>query len=525
MSKLGFEERKFRGVFLAMALGGVWSCQQAPSRAESARLLYEDKCALCHGMNGDGQGDAAYLLQPKPRKFRAGQFRLVSTQNLVPTRQDIFDTITNGMPGTGMPSWAHLPEDQRWVLSDYVMELNRAGWYELAIQEMASSDAEAQAYADRMTHPGELVTVPPEPPVTEDGLEEGREYYVLACAKCHGENGEGMRDPTWQTSEGYPTWARNLREGVFKGGREGSELFVRFATGLPGTPMPSQTFNEEQTWRIVQYVQTFSDPQAQERAQIRTVEIRVPGVERLPSGPEDVAWENVSEVRVPLMPLWWRENYVQAVRVKAVHAGARLALRIEWDDPTSDTGGIRQNHFTDGVAVELAAGDSPPLFAMGATGQPVNIWHWKALWTEDQSTFQDVGTVFPRVDHDGYYGSEQGWGAAPFDDPTYRPAAELDNFVASPERGTEAEDANAAGLGTLTAQSFPQQNVHAVSERTDGGWRVQFDRDMNASGDNDVLLAPGRPISVAFAVWDGSVGDRNGQKTASIWNPLVVQQP
>ena len=40
---------------------------------------YEKECSACHGKDGNGEGEAAYLLYPRPRDFTSGQFRLVST--------------------------------------------------------------------------------------------------------------------------------------------------------------------------------------------------------------------------------------------------------------------------------------------------------------------------------------------------------------------------------------------------------------------------------------------------------------
>jgi DMSO reductase family type II enzyme heme b subunit len=54
-------------------------------------------------------------------------------------------------------------------------------------------------------------------------------------------------------------------------------------------------------------------------------------------------------------------------------------------------------------------------------------------------------------------------------------------------------------------------------------WRVQFVRDLGATNRNDVPLGVGEKVSVAFAIWDGSVADRNGQKTVSIWNTLRLE--
>ncbi|MFQ5741660.1 MAG: ethylbenzene dehydrogenase-related protein [Acidobacteriota bacterium] len=507
---------------VAAGLIGWWVWQSSRPMPSRDQVLYDKHCAVCHGLSGDGKGDAAYLLQPKPRNFRAGRFRLVSSVNLQPTREDLFETITQGMPGTPMPSWAHLPESDRWTLADYVLKLNRDGWYERGL-ELGYSQQEAESYAEEMIDPGDPIAIPPEPPVTPAGVRQGRRHYLTACANCHERNGEGRRDPTWRTSEGFPTWSRNLREGVFKSGRDGKQLYIMFSTGLPGTPMPSQTLTGEQIWRVVQYVQSLSDPAAQELAEIRTKQLVAKRIEALPAAPDDSAWDDVPEVRIPLMALWWHEGFIDAVRVKAVHDGQRLAFRLEWADSTGDVQGVRQTTFPDGAAVQLTADSSPPLFAMGATGEPVNLWHWKALWSEDRQQFQDVATAFPQMAVDGYYGEQKGWRSGPLEDTTFLPAQAAHNLIASPRRPGVVEDANAAGLGTVTSQSPDDQNVEGVSRWQTGVWRLQLSRALQATGGKDVQLQPGGQGSVAFAVWNGSAGDRNGQKSVSIWNTLILE--
>jgi mono/diheme cytochrome c family protein len=509
-------------VLVVVGLIGWWAWRTRQPETPRAQVLYEKHCAVCHGLQGDGQGEATYLLQPKPRNFGAGKYRLVSSENLQPTHEDLFRTISNGMPGTPMPSWAHLPESDRRALSDYVLQLNRAGWYERGI-ELGYSRAEAENYAAEMTDPGEPIAIPPEPELQAQGLREGRRYYLIACANCHGQNGEGRQDPTWRTAEGFPTRSRSLREGVFKGGREGEQLYLRFFTGLPGTPMPSGTLAGEKVWRVVQYIQSLSDPVAQERAQVHVAEVVAARVQAVPGEPKAAEWEAVPSTRIALMPLWWHEGYIDAVRVKAAHDGQRLAFLLEWDDATRDIEGVRQQSFPDGAAVQLTASAEPPLFAMGAAGEPVNIWHWKALWSEDQTAFQDIDTAFPGMVADAYYGAEKGWQAEPLQDPTYRPAAAFHNPVASSERKVAVEDANAVGFGTLTSQASGRQNLQGTAHWEEGVWRLQLVRELNSPDSEDVSLRPGETVSVGFAFWDGSAGDRNGQKSVSIWNTLILE--
>ena len=94
-------------ILVAAGLMGwwFWTARAPAGDALQGQVLYERNCAVCHGLDGNGKGEAAYLLQPKPRNFHAGEFRLVSSQNRQPTREDVFRVVTNGMPGTPMPSW------------------------------------------------------------------------------------------------------------------------------------------------------------------------------------------------------------------------------------------------------------------------------------------------------------------------------------------------------------------------------------------------------------------------------------
>lgn len=518
-----------RGVWIGLTLitgglvvWGVWRMATPPDPAQHTRQLYERDCAACHGVRGDGRGEAAYLLQPKPRNFRAGRFRLVSSEELQPTREDLFRVITRGMPGTAMPPWGHLDEADRWALAEYVLHLSREGWLQLAMSRGETRE-EAEKYAQEMTRPGKPIPIPPEPAVTPEGLEVGRQYYLEACARCHGDEGEGYRDPHWRTHEGYPTWARNLKRGVFKGGREGEQLYLRFFTGLPGTPMPSGFLEPDQVWRVVQFIQSLSDPEDQERATPRVLEIKARRVAEIPPGPGHPGWQEVPAQEVVLMPLWWREETVEEVRVRVVHDGRHIVFHLEWEDPTRDAGGVRTDGFSDASAVQMTADPSPPLFAMGAPGKTVHIWHWRALWDEDLKAFRDVESVFPAMAADGYFGASAGWEAGPLDDPVFIPARELDNPVARP-RETSTEKAVADGFGTYTALPPGGQDLEASSEWRDGVWRLTLRRALDAAVRGEVALRPPQTLSVAFAVWDGSAGDLNGQKSVSIWNTLLVEE-
>lgn len=93
----------------------------APLKApklSSAPALYEAQCAGCHGRTGHGDGLlATAAMEPPPANFH----------ELARQRQrsvfGLYNVITLGVNGTAMPSYAQLPEDERWALAFYVSQL------------------------------------------------------------------------------------------------------------------------------------------------------------------------------------------------------------------------------------------------------------------------------------------------------------------------------------------------------------------------------------------------------------------
>ena len=78
--------------------------QQAGDPAQG-KVIYEKKCALCHGEKGDGNGPSASLLDPRPRDFTKGKYKIrTSASGRLPTDADLFRIISEGMPGTSMPA-------------------------------------------------------------------------------------------------------------------------------------------------------------------------------------------------------------------------------------------------------------------------------------------------------------------------------------------------------------------------------------------------------------------------------------
>lgn len=72
-----------------------------PDAISAGLTLFQNNCAQCHGADGNGRG----------RRPPVHSVRIAGT-----TDGDLFWLLRNGQPFRGMPSWAKLPEDQRWQL-------------------------------------------------------------------------------------------------------------------------------------------------------------------------------------------------------------------------------------------------------------------------------------------------------------------------------------------------------------------------------------------------------------------------
>ncbi len=104
--------------------------------------LYREHCAHCHGITGDGAGPTASVLNPYPRDFRLGKFKFKSTPlRRPPTDHDLTTILKNGIPGTAMPSFRTLPDDELQSLVEYVKYLTIRGQFEhFMIEQIASLD-------------------------------------------------------------------------------------------------------------------------------------------------------------------------------------------------------------------------------------------------------------------------------------------------------------------------------------------------------------------------------------------------
>lgn len=492
-----------------------------PDQQQLARglQLYAANCAICHGEQGLGDGTAAYLLYPKPRNFSDGQFRITSTKTGLPSDADILQVLRRGMPGSAMPSWAHLPAADLDALVVAVRELAIRG---KAQQLMATSKSMKPDRATKLAHSlldsGAVMPLPPALDPGDVDLKRGLELYNANCAACHDVDGRGRNKRDLTDNLGRPIFARDFTAGIFKGGADSESLARRIVRGMPGSPMPAAAeMPGRDLWSLVAYMQTFIKPGAQERVEQIHRTLAAARVDTaLNNDPQAAVWSNAQSTFIPLMPLWWRDDRIEGVNVAALHDGKQLAIRLSWDDATINELAAVTESFTDGAAIQLGADENPPLFAMGAIGAPVQISYWKASRQRDSSNKELAEDVeYPNAAHPD------------MSSPDYETATQARNIVATTHPASPTESLSATGFGTLTARlGASPQSGQGGARRTETGWSVVFLQELTNDAQSEagiVALKPGTAISIAFGAWDGAAGDRNGQKSVSIWHRLQLE--
>lgn len=214
--------------------------------SENAKGDYRRYCAGCHGDYGDGAGENAVWLDPKPRDFTIAAFKCRSTlTGTLPTDEDLFNTLARGLDNSNMPQWSTFTKQQRADLVAYIKIFSPRWEKEKA---------------------GTPITIPAEPAVTIESIAHGRALFAkLECWKCHGTHGEGdgPSAPTLTDSKDQPIRPYNFAAGGndsrFKCGSTNQDIYKIFMTGVDGTPMPSfaDVIQPNDAWDLVHFLRTL----------------------------------------------------------------------------------------------------------------------------------------------------------------------------------------------------------------------------------------------------------------------------
>ena len=222
-----------------------------PELLTHGKSIYLQNCAACHGVKGDGKGDAAAFLLPKPRNFVQANYRLRSTpMGRLPTDIDLFRSVSLGLPGTPMPPWeVNLNESERWAVVEYIKSF---------------SPRFANTNEDRQT----TVALGTPPARNETAIAQGKALFTqYACITCHGESGQGNGTSAAGLVDDNQLHInpRNFTQpATFKSGYATKEIVRTILTGFNGTPMLGfqGTITNQDAWKLAYYVETFAKPAA-----------------------------------------------------------------------------------------------------------------------------------------------------------------------------------------------------------------------------------------------------------------------
>ena len=361
---------------------------QQAGDAGAGRAVYEKRCAWCHGVEGKGDGPGAANLDPKPRDFTQGKYKIRTTASgKAPTDADLFRTITDGMPGSSMPAWKVLPEKARWNLVAYL-----------------------KTFApEALKEPTKVADTPKEVASSKESLARGKEMFeAIECNKCHGAQGraDGPSAPDLKDDWGNPVRPANLtKPWRFRGGGSTRDVAARLVTGLMGTPMPSfidSVEKPEDIWHLANYLRSLGP----EKASFATI-LPVRAVfEEIPDDPAAPFWSREASANFPLAgqvtidPRNFNPS-IDMITVRAVYSDREIAFHLTWDDPTASPPDAGKKTFADQVAIQfpvkLSEGAERPYIFMGDDANPVYLLRWTSDEGAGEANATGIGKLTPQA--------------------------------------------------------------------------------------------------------------------------------
>jgi len=199
-----------------------------------------------------------------------------------------------------------------------------------------------------------------------------------------------------------------------------------------------------------------------------------------------------------------------SVSVKAIHNGSKVAMQFTWEDSTEDKENSLDT-YRDALAVlfpiNISTGYNPsPL--MGAKGEPVNVWQWRAEWQAELDGRRDLEARQPLT---------EGVWISPVDRILKNQHPGMSSGLINT---SERIEYIAEGYSTLTKQV--QQDVDAKGRYADGKYTVVFLRDIERTDLSDAEFKAGAQTYINVAVWNGHEGNVDGMKSLTFsWTPIV----
>jgi len=499
---------------------------------EAGKRVYFTKCVWCHGVDGAGDGPAADRLWPRPRNFNQGTFKIRHTasgelplfdaKKPIPGQNDLFETVTHGLPGSAMPSWEGiLSEEQRLqVLSFVTTQLVKDRRYD-------DKDTETMTVL-------QLDSIKPVSP-SKESIEKGAQLVVdKKCIECHGVDGRGDGNAfNLKDDWGFPiqpaSWHKCWN---FRGSRQDAynvkNIFRTFSTGVNGTPMPSFADNTtiEERWHIANFVQSLCERDAKgnplqidpltDKPKINFVISSGPIEGEIPDDPEHELWQKRERRLVALGGQITHKprnfvNRIDDVWVKSLYNEKEIVFMFKWEDrsksvaegklpfqPTEvnlDAYGIKEQSPKTGEPDSIAANQNKYAVYNDAFAFQFPV-KWQELPPPEKPRFM--------------------WGD--------------DKYPVDIVKW-EADGSLRAFTGTGWDQDFEERDDYTEklklmkAEWKDGQWTLMIRRPIKADYDEDTYFEMGKYIPTVFFVWDGHNGDVGRKLAVSAFYYTILEPP
>lgn len=236
---------------------------------------YRRLCVQCHGLTGNGRGPTGDWIYPHPRDFRRGIFKLATTAPK-PTTESLTQLLRRGVPGTAMPLFDLISDEEANAVTSYMIHLSIRGEVEFDLLkklldttgDLWVDDIGAECRATAMKVISEWQTSQRDSAVSVEGeadpesVRRGHELFVssaLGCVSCHKDYG---REEYYL----YDVWGgavrpRDLRESKSRWSRDRDELIARVRAGIPSVGMPSQpTLTDQQVLDLANFLDVAAYP-------------------------------------------------------------------------------------------------------------------------------------------------------------------------------------------------------------------------------------------------------------------------
>ena len=488
-------------------------------KLEAGKKVYFKRCVWCHGVEGVGDGPSHDRLFTKPRNFTQGTFKIRWTDSgELPRDQDLINTVTHGLPGSAMPSWAGiLSKDEIEAVVQFVKSL---------VQDREFDD-EDETMLDTVTELGPNPwgsKAPYHLEIPQEAIDEGKKIMVAnKCFECHGGEGRGDGNPTMKDDWGFPILAANWQHcWNFRGSRRNHydpfNVARAVSTGLNGTPMPNfkDRINIEDRWKLAAFVNSLCPRKKIDKLTNKPIPDFLISVKytdgEIASKISDPMWQAPDHdpkiiERSEEQENNPRKNYIalsgqitfgeRNFKPKAdnLWVSARwnkdqgIYYLVEYDNRFLST----DAEYPEAVAIQFPAklqdlfGAEKPYFIFGDSKKPVDLWK-ASLMPKDYSA-----TNAPK---------EEGY--------------QLDVTV---------EELNGNGYNALNPKETEPtvKVVDAIFHQ--GRVKVMFQRALTTDSDMDVQIPAEEFIPVAFMQWAGWDKEIDEHMAVSTWYYTILEPP